>query len=270
MTEPELLLPTIRKAITLAEFPFVAARRENPRWDEAALRERILALGRWEYCLSFSHGLTTALNSTFDDDTVRFHRYRSKLVSGTGCELLGDDLASGRIADLACHCGVFSLDLAQRGAGHVTGLELRDRNLRQAEFLRDYYGISNVTFRQADLERPPALEADVVLCLGILYHVVTPIQLLEYCHRCCARFAVVETICNPTPIAGYVVVGGKNVQVATEGSRPVELQPTYRGVIASLRAVGFERVVEVVGSCEQPVPLFPELARRCFIAFKRE
>jgi hypothetical protein len=147
------------------------------------------------------------------------------------------------------------------------GIEYREKNLAQARFITDYYGIDNVSFEQGNAYDLDAVdEYDVVVCLGLLYHVVRPIDLLEACRAAAKKFVVIETICNPTPIPAYLVVGDKNVDVAIEGTRSIELQPTYRGVIESLRAVGFTEITEVIGHTDGYIELFTEGVRRCFIA----
>lgn len=265
----EFLLPKLEKSIDIAEFPFIAERTENPAWSQENLREEIRRLGKWEYYFPFSHGLTTRLNGTFDDSTVDFHRYRSTLISETIVELLGEQKAEATVLDLACHCGVFSLDLAHRGVKSVRGIEYREKNLRQAEFLRGYYRVDNVTFEQGDVYAlPEDLQYDVIMCLGIMYHVVQPVELLEYCYEHAKKFAVIDTVCHKQPIPAYVVVGDKNTDVAIEGTRSIEFQPTYRGLIETMRQVGFKDIVEIVGECATPVTLYSDHSRRCFIAYK--
>lgn len=267
--QAEFLLPQIKKHITPDEFPFLQDRRENPEWTEERLRATVQRLGHWEYYFPFSHGLTTEINATFDQGTIAFHRFRSKLISETVVEVLGPDLGGSTVLDLACHCGVFSLDLAARGAKAAHGVEFREKNLNQARFLADYYRVGNASFEQGDVYAlDPGRRADVILCLGILYHVVRPVDLVEFCFRNCDRFAVIDTVCHKEPISAYKVVGGKNTESAIEGTRSIEMQPTYRAVVDTMREVGFADVIEVVGTCDQPIELYSDFSRRCFIGFK--
>jgi 2-polyprenyl-3-methyl-5-hydroxy-6-metoxy-1,4-benzoquinol methylase len=265
----EFLLPKVHKDISIAEFPFVADNMENPAWSKEALSDAIERLGKWEYYFPFSHGLTTRQNSTFNDFTIDFHRYRSSLISETIIELLGDEKSESTVLDLACHCGAFSLDLAHRGVKHAHGIEFREKNLKQAEFLRDYYRVDNTSFEQGDVYKlQEGTMYDVVMCLGIMYHVVQPVELLEYCYKHANKFVVIDTVCHKQPIPAFVVVGDKNPNVAIEGTRAIEFQPTYRGIIETMRQVGFKKVVEIVGECSTSVELYSDRSRRCFIAYK--
>lgn len=264
----EFLLPLHRKQIELREFGFIEARRDNPDWTEEQIREAIQRFGHWEYYFEFGHGLTTRINASFNDRTMDFHRYRSTLISETIMQLLGPDAAAASVVDLACHCGQFSFDLAFRGVQAVQGIEYREKNLAQARFLKDYYRFDNVSFTQGDVYQIESCPADVIMCLGLLYHVVRPVDVLELCYRSASRFAVIESICHKEPISAYKVVGDRNVEVAIEGTRSIEFQPTYRGLIDTMRQVGFKTIIEVVGACDTPIELFSDGSRRCLIGFK--
>ncbi|GAB4549226.1 MAG: methyltransferase domain-containing protein [Anaerolineae bacterium] len=261
----------VYKHFTVEEFPFIVAKQENPAWSPEVLRQRVHDLGTWEYYFPFSHGITTQINSTFNETTKLFHRYRSRLISETIIDLLGDDAKNSTALDLACHCGVMSLDLAYRGVRHAHGIEWRQKNVDQAQFLRDYYQIANTSFVQGDVYEIDDFKEpyDVVMCLGILYHVVRPVDLVEYCYRNCKRFAVIDTNCHKDPISAYIVVRNKNVQgTGIEGTRSIEFQPTYRAVVETMLDAGFKEVIEVVATCDQSVPLYNDGTRCCFIGFK--
>lgn len=70
----EFLLPQIRKHITIEGFPFETAASANQNWGPEALRAKVTELGPWEYYFELGHELSTRINSTFNDGTIRFHR----------------------------------------------------------------------------------------------------------------------------------------------------------------------------------------------------
>ena len=57
-------------------------------------------------------------------------------------------------------------------------------------------------------------------------------------------------------------------EVAIEGTRTVELHPTYRALIDTMREVGFREIVEVIGESPQEIELYSDQTRRCVIGFK--
>lgn len=264
----EFLVPQIRKRIVLKEFEFIEKNFNNLNYSKAEIESKISELGHWEYYFPFAYGLSTKINASFNENTINFHRYRSQLITDTIVDLLGDDLPNCSVLDMACHCGVFSMDLASKGVKTVRGIEYREKNLNQGLFLKNYYGVENVLFEQGDVYELDNSEYDVIMCLGILYHVIRPVDLIEYCYKHCNKFAVIETVCHKEPISAYKVVGDKNVEVAIEGTRKIELQPTYRAVIETMQQVGFVKIIEVIGDCDENIELFSDYSRRCFIGFK--
>jgi SAM-dependent methyltransferase len=102
-----------------------------------------------------------------------------------------------RILDLACLEGLYSIELARQGAS-VLGIEGREVNVEKARFCKDVLSLSNVEFVQDDvrsLSKERYGEFDVVLCLGILYHLDVPdvFKVLEEIASVCRRFVVIDT-----------------------------------------------------------------------------
>lgn len=103
-------------------------------------------------------------------------------------------LSQSRILDLACLEGDFAAEFAVRDA-EVLGIEGRRTNLDRASAR---FPIPNLRFVQDDvrqLTREKYGIFDVVLCLGILYHLDAPdcFRLLESVAEVCTSFAVIDT-----------------------------------------------------------------------------
>jgi SAM-dependent methyltransferase len=94
---------------------------------------------------------------------------------------LASDLTRGgleglRVLDLGCEEGHFGLEFARHGAD-VVAVDVRDPHLRRARFLADATGTAGFETLRADVREldPDALgEFDLVLCLGLHYHLDTP------------------------------------------------------------------------------------------------
>ena len=103
-------------------------------------------------------------------------------------------LSGSRILDLASLEGDFSAELALRGA-QVLGVEGRGTNIRRA---MARFPLPNLRFVQDDVRnvsRGKYGEFDVVLCLGILYHLDAPdcFKLLEAIAEVCIDVAIIDT-----------------------------------------------------------------------------
>jgi SAM-dependent methyltransferase len=98
---------------------------------------------------------------------------------------------------------MYALELAARGA-EVTAIEGREANIEKARFAARVLGLENVDFQLGDV-RELSLERhgsfDVVLCLGILYHLDAPdaFRFVEQVGEVCRSLAVVDTWVALTP-----------------------------------------------------------------------
>ena len=113
------------------------------------------------------------------------------------CDLAHQPLAGLRILDLACAHGNYSIELASRGA-QVLGIEGREAWLEHARRQKRDASISNVDFVQDDvhnLSKEKYGEFDIVLCLGILYHLDAPdvFDFVNTVAEVCRDFAIIET-----------------------------------------------------------------------------
>ena len=107
------------------------------------------------------------------------------------------------VLDLGCLEGQYSLELASHGY-QVTGIEGRSESYEKAEKRRRESGYENVRFFCDDvrnLSREKYGEYDIVLCLGILYHLEAEdaLKLIDYVHSVCRRFAIFDTHFSFTP-----------------------------------------------------------------------
>ncbi len=213
-----------------------------------------------------SEGRGEVVRVTLHDDVILFRR---DLIAGTIAEMLGADASRASVLDIGCASGFFSMDLAERGVGRVQGIVLRAANVAQARFLAEHCGVEGVEFAVSDADALGTDERwDVVMNLGVLYHVVNPLQFIHEIYELCNRFAIIDTVCHREPVSGYFIFGDKDVGQYTEGRESYELHPTYRGVIDTIRYAGFREVFEVVGDAERPHPLYANGGRRCFLAVK--
>jgi 2-polyprenyl-3-methyl-5-hydroxy-6-metoxy-1,4-benzoquinol methylase len=106
-------------------------------------------------------------------------------------------LASLRILDLACLEGLYAVEFARQGARAVA-IEGREANLAKVRFVKEALGLEDLSLHQDDVRNlSPATYGtfDVVLCLGILYHLDVPalFQFVENIGRVTTRFAVFDT-----------------------------------------------------------------------------
>jgi Methyltransferase domain len=126
-----------------------------------------------------------------------------------------DIFAGASVLDLASHDGRWSLAALATGARSVIGIEARPDLVKVAtENLSEYgYGADRARFVTGDVHEvlnTQDYEADVVLCLGFLYHTLRYNELLGGIRRTNARYLIVDTF------SPYMMEPVPNVNVITE------------------------------------------------------
>lgn len=157
---------------------------------EAEMRELIASDGVWTaHDISLAPGVQT-LGSPLPDTRLR---RIVQLVSDTA----GKPFDQLRILDLGCLEGQFAIEFALHGA-EVVAVEGREANLRKARFAARALGAAGVEFRRADVRDLDSVDYgqfDVILCLGILYHLDSPdvMELVASLSRLCRGMLVVDS-----------------------------------------------------------------------------
>jgi SAM-dependent methyltransferase len=132
------------------------------------------------------------------EQLIDVHETRERLIEPAARAAL-EAAGEGAVAlDLACNEGWFSHRLLDWGASKVVGVDLRETNVLRANLLRDHYEISpeRLEFKQADLFAvdPAALgQFDVVLMLGLIYHVEEPARAIRIARACTRGVCAIET-----------------------------------------------------------------------------
>jgi SAM-dependent methyltransferase len=266
LSAPEYLLPIIGRRTTIQPFRF--ERRFAAEKCTPPARDAINAVGPWAYQIDWNGVTTRAIDEALEFDW-RVHRYRSSLLVDFAAEVVDSTVCHTSVLDVACHCGVFSLEFAEAGFRSVRGVDLRPENVRQAEFLRDTFLCKNVDFEVANVrELRGTTSADIVLCAGLLYHVTFPVELMSDLFAVTKEFLILDSICQNHPFSGFHIYDGKDPNFSLEGDKQIELVPTYRAVIDLLRNVGFQEIYELIGEHAGEVALYKDRSIRSLVAVK--
>src|SRR3954469_13557139 len=151
----------------------------------------IAALGPWFHNLHLPDGSQTAPSHPLGD----FPSFKWKEIAGH----LPDDLTGWTALDIGCNSGFYAFELARRGA-QVTGIDVEPLFLRQAQWAAAEFGLSyQVQFRQMqvyDLCRA-AESYDLVLFMGVFYHLRYPLLGLDIVAERVKRLMVFQTLTAP-------------------------------------------------------------------------
>jgi tRNA (mo5U34)-methyltransferase len=90
------------------------------------------------------------------------------------------DLTGKTVLDVGCNAGFYSMEMKRRGAAHVLGIDSDERYLEQARFAAGVEGL-DIELAQRSVYEIDELgqRFDVVLFMGVLYHLRYPLLALD-------------------------------------------------------------------------------------------
>ena len=155
------------------------------------IHQAIDGLGPWFHNLHLPDGTQTAPEHPLGD--FPFFKWAQIAPS------LPADLRGWSALDIGCNAGFYTFELARRGA-RVTGIDLDQRYLDQAEWAADQYQISaQVDFRKLQVYDLAHIEEtfDLVLFMGVFYHLRYPMLGLDIVARKVRKLMVFQTLMLP-------------------------------------------------------------------------
>lgn len=149
------------------------------------------ALQPWFHNLHLPDGTQTAPGHPLGD----FPAYKWQELA----TVLPADMSGWRALDIGCNAGFYSFELARRGA-QVTAIDTNLHYLAQARWAAGLYGLERqIEFRQMQVyalaDQPQRY--DLVLFLGVFYHLRYPLLGLDIVTRCVARLLCFQTLTMP-------------------------------------------------------------------------
>jgi len=173
---------------------------------KARKREIIETFGPWTAHNIHLGGEIYTIDKRIVGDEIRLRRVM-QVIS----DVAAKSISSLRVLDLACLEGLFAVELAQQGA-EVVAIEGRKPNIEKARFVKEVLSLNNLELYHddvRDLSVDKYGKFDVVLCLGILYHLTIPdvFLFLARLAEVCRGFAILETEVTPAPETCYAYDG---------------------------------------------------------------
>ena len=210
-------------------------------WDEGRVAETIARFPRWHYRFELKGQVTPI----FDEEHVNRHEQRRRYFFEPLVEHYGGSLEGRRVLDLGCNAGFWSLMALEAGCEFVWGIDGRPMHIDQASFVLSVRGVAPRRYRlttanifELDLSQEPPF--DIVLCLGLLYHVSKPVELLESVAAVNSELLLIDTALSPA--AGpYFQVRRESApddpRMAVEG--PLVLHPTREALLMLAAGLGY-------------------------------
>ncbi|HVX91822.1 MAG TPA: TIGR04290 family methyltransferase [Xanthobacteraceae bacterium] len=143
------------------------------------IRTRVEELGPWFHNLDLGGVCTAPEHFLGDYPAVKWRRF---------AEAISPELAGRTVLDIGCNAGFYSMEMKRRGAARVLGIDSDEDYLRQARFAAEVSGL-DIEFRRLSVYDVGALgeRFDIVLFMGVLYHLRHPLLALDLIHEHIAR-----------------------------------------------------------------------------------
>lgn len=162
--------------------------------NDEEIRQKIDSFQRWHYRFDLKGNPTPI----FDKKVNIRHQERKRYFFDPLMKHLGSSLKGKRVLDLGCNAGFWSLRAIGHDCDYVLGIDGRQEHIDQANFVFDVKEIDKSRYDflagnvfEEDLSRFGSF--DVVLCLGLMYHVSKPLELIESISQVNTDVLVIDT-----------------------------------------------------------------------------
>jgi tRNA (mo5U34)-methyltransferase len=139
------------------------------------IAQRIAALGEWFHNIDLRGHWTAPNHFLGDYPAIKWRQFADAVPA---------DLRGRSVLDVGCNGGFYSIAMKQRGADRVVGIDWDERYLAQARFAAEVSEVE-VEFRRLSVYDVATLgeRFDVVLFMGVLYHLRHPLLALDLLHE---------------------------------------------------------------------------------------
>jgi tRNA (mo5U34)-methyltransferase len=157
-----------------------APARERRNFTRAEIEQGVRERGDWFQNLDLYGVRTAPAHFLGDFPTIKWKRF---------AHVIPQDLTGKSVLDIGCNAGFYSFEMKKRGASRVVGIDFNDYYLDQARFAAEVLGHEDVEFRRMSVYDVGALQErfDVVMFMGLAYHLRHPLLALDLIHEHVAK-----------------------------------------------------------------------------------
>ncbi|HEY3359636.1 MAG TPA: TIGR04290 family methyltransferase [Polyangia bacterium] len=165
----------------------------SQRLSRPEIERRVHELGEWFHNLDLD-GVRTAPDHFLGDYPSRKWREFAHAIP--------QDLTGQTVLDIGCNAGFYAIEMKRRGAARVVGTDTDEGYLAQARFAAEVLGV-DLELRRMSVYDVGSLHErfDVVLFMGVLYHLRHPLLALDLIHEHVARgLFVFQSMLRGSPV----------------------------------------------------------------------
>jgi tRNA (mo5U34)-methyltransferase len=152
---------------------------ETPISDQERIRRRVHELGPWFHNMNLGGIWTAPEHFLGDYPNVKWQRFATALPA---------DLRGRTVLDIGCNAGFYAIEMKRRGADRVVAIDSDPDYLAQARFAAEVQR-AEIELRQLSVYDVAKLgeRFDLVLFMGVLYHLRHPLLALDLIHEHVAK-----------------------------------------------------------------------------------
>ncbi len=138
------------------------------------IQTRVHQLGKWFHNISLDGIMTAPDHFLGDYPRLKWEHF---------AHAIPQDLTGKTVLDIGCNGGFYSIEMKRRGAKRVLGIDHDEQYLAQARFAAEV-SEADIEFRQMSVYDVARLKEqfDLVLFMGVLYHLRHPLLALDLLH----------------------------------------------------------------------------------------
>src|SRR5262245_947917 len=152
--------------------------------NDDALQHTIAKLGPWYHDIEIAPQVSTKpVNKQYMANRWGFLK-----------PFVPDDLTGKSVLDIGCNAGFFSFEMKKRNAARVVGVDIMPHVLAQARFLSHWFK-QPIELRELGVYDIESLgQFDVVVFIGVLYHLRHPLYALEKVASVCKETMFLQSL----------------------------------------------------------------------------
>ena len=151
----------------------------HKKYSAAEIQSRVCDLGQWFHNLDLQGVQTAPGHFLGDYPMIKWRNF---------AHAIPEDLRGKSVLDIGCNAGFYSLEMKRRGADRVVGIDSDEEFLAQARFAAEVCE-ADIEFRNLSVYDVAKLGEtfDIVIFMGVLYHLRHPLLALDLIHDHVAR-----------------------------------------------------------------------------------
>jgi len=200
----------------------------------------------WHYQFDLGDGVITQPSRPIQ----AWHECRKSFIMGFICTFLGNSLRGMRCLDIGCNAGFWSFELAKMQADYIRAVDSAQGVIDQAKFVRDCIQhdreFEMIDFEARDLfDIEESVEPfDLILALGVAYHLTDLVGFFQRVYRLSKRIVVVDSTVSTRDEAILEISDHTKYISCAEGE--FSFVPTAKTLSRVLQHVGFKNVLQLM------------------------